>query len=1526
MFSSSALLGQPLDVISWQAAWDTLCQKNVTSDDEMHDYSLSQAYRSLAHAFFTDPPGPTSSKASPTATLAGHGVLRLLSLSTLHSPAQRSTAVFIFVKLLVEEGSAHGESNRVPEVSSHMPQWIVSYAQVCLSRVSSSSTNQNVLADQRKLSTGLAILLREGCVCLSNTARAQGTFICSMLPELIRNVVDVVHPLLASLAEGLDDEMNRRISGEQQADASIGIASPPTRRTVECNLTLLVLCHLMLEDVVTADTASANNSNNVADKEGNKKRMVVVDTSLGPLMWEVERTFTKAMMRHEQWLRESALRAKRSFRASHEQKSETVVTQQQQAVISEELAASLLFAETERWALADLTKLWSVEVVEPLRRQYEDLGAALLANQRGFSNVDTKDAVHIRSAQWGLTMRLCVLTTSVARGLVDPFVNSNSVLVHRSQMSNEDQDQVHQEVVKGLVGQVSHHVAQLEVAETPHQALVARMTMLSVASMLFFSFPMEAQQEQLWSSCCSSSRGPKKNFTEMFHQALLMRPLHFRDVVVVRLATLVSSSILHSVAGSARYNAVDIGGEELLELMRSGRDDGASRGAVQMVAMACMTRPHATIPSLFKMLDDKSNKAARDNALDVLDCLPRLLTASSPSSASPSVRESNNTAASTTACESSSVRGGDVMLNRAKRVRRSQEDRLAEVIRILGNHLLMSLGQDEELHHRQHAAALFAMMDPSDVVRPLVVMQLKRDTAGKRRDAATRALAAVLSSGGLRKSNVTDDGAHHQDARLSGVLEFLSTCRSLIAEKLEEELNKTSTAVGHNIAADGGPSSAAALDTASSEPAAQKAPTTPADIFMMASLQQMSDTVEPAATDVLLSPDEVSSPQSSSDLSKRLLLIVSSTVQQWAAALLMPSSSDALPIETSSGLLVAVLKGTLDIGQCDASSSNSSGSAVVDAAHQLAIRAATSMIVGAMTHFVPNDTNINRCEALEQRASTVCGILCVFLGNVITALSQAPTTAVTTTAAHGRHQQQITFQCLFSLLCLKAIPSSIFHFDECSDHAFALVSTLVRFLTELDRVLGAAGPHTVDAVRKILLELLCKLPPHVVLPILRSEASFFMDTVVDVQVVSAAPSSSPAASSVSLAASAVSYRAYLFVLQHQTVVETKLSFDLPTPLDHPSSATAVRRRRLQETLEEELGRFMVPMVAKVLLWYMRCMSTNDRTSSMTNTASYSTQRRHLGDESCTKLWLSGIDALALLFVVNLRNDSVQQNDDQEGAAAAVATKVWKLVFTSVMAPLSWDHATLRAALLNPIAPPTSSNAGEDASKPPALLEVINSAWLTILQASVKIVVQQETVSRGWVQQWARAVLPRIINAANALVAARGDSGTVNSAASATVAAVRRLIAPMFALVVLRPPQHPAAAAAPPSSSTEEEDEGRLLSLDPEDEAALLDFSTGCLGYEAEPLIQFEGIKLAAACIGRLPQRALLEKHHQQSRHHDGATSNLAGTFGVQAVIGTTTRIDVMMARLSKMAMMHPIAEARQLAEQVVGMLAPSASQ
>jgi hypothetical protein len=1463
MFSPA--FGQPLDVISWQAAWDTLTQRSVTSDDEMHDYSISQAYRSLAHAFAAEPPTAASSPPS-----SGHGVLRLLSLGTLLSAAQRATAVFIFVKLLVEEGSTHGESNRVPEVLTHMPQWIASYAALCLPRHTTSAASSNV-ADRRKLSMGFSILLREGVVCLSNTLRPQGVFICSMLPELVRVVIEVVNPLVASLAEGLDDDMCRRVvaAAAEAPECSAVRRGPPTRRTVECNVTLLVLCHVLLEDVVAADTTSSHNS--ATPEKEPKKRLVAVDTSLGPLMWDAEGTFTKAINRHEQWLRDSALRVKETFRASHQKRSETIDT------VDEELTASLLFSESERWALTDLVNLWTVEVSEPLRRQYQELDAALLANRRGFAGVETKDVASIRGAQWGLTMRLCVLVTSIARGIVDPFVNSDSALRQQQSIETpEEQTQVHQEIVKGLVGQVGHHIPQLEGAETQHQSLVARMTMLSVASTLFFTFPMEAHQEQLWSSCCATG-GAAKNYTEMFHQALLMRPLHFRDVVVVRLATLVSSSILHSVAGSARYNAVDIGGEELLELMRSGRDDGASRAAVQMVAMACMTRPHAMIPSLFKLLEDKDHKAARDNALDVLDCLPRLLTASSTTTFALPHKAS--------AISSADDTHSDLLTNRAKRIRRSQEDRLSEVIRILGNHLLLSLGHDEELHHRQHAASLFAMMDPADVVRPLVVMQLKQDTTGKRRDAATKALAAVLLSGGLRKrvENVESEG-NALDGRLNGIAEFLSTCCSLISAKREDELGaKQPPSQGGDV-----------VDSTESS----RAPRTPADIFMMASLQQLNDSaaIVPVPHDVVTS-NEAPSPKSLSDLSKRLLQIVSTTTQQWATTFVTSTTPSAVEFGGACEQIIALLQITVKTGT--GGDANHSSSATTDIAHQLAIRAATSTIVGAMSPLLSVPATKGKSiplntEAFEERSSSLCAKLVDMLcGTLLAVVGDGQ--AHQDELVQASPPQHRTFVVLFSLLCLKAIPSSVLHMPSSTSSTSNMAPCLVRCLAGLETSLGTAGPHTVDAVRKVTLEVMCKLPLPFVLPLLRQEASLFMDALRNTTAADdkATPSSACIASS-------VAYRAYLFVLQHQTVMETTLPLvdDTEANLTVPAASLPSRQSRAV-ALEKELQEFTLPMVCDVLLWHV--LASTGRDESMGSLPLHQV----LGEESCTKLWLSGIDALALLFVSRLRKSSsamLHETDDPPSS-------LWEAVFGAVMAPLSWEPALLRDTIINP-----TSAVDAESLKAGGLKRVARTVWLSILQASVKIVVQQEAVSRGWVRLWARAVLPPVIKAANALVATASRSP---AAAADSVAAVRRLIAPMFALVVLRPPQHPSAAH--PSTEDADEDSGRLLSLDPEDESALLDFSLGCLGYEAQPLIQFEGIKLAAACIGRLPQRALLEGHQQQRQELS------TGVSGAGRVTGAS-RMDVMMSRLSRMAMMHPVAEARQLAEQVVGMLTtPSAA-
>jgi hypothetical protein len=1329
---------------------------------------------------------------------------------------------------------------------------------------------------------GFSILLREGVVCLSNTLRPQNVFICSMLPELVRVVIEVVNPLMASLAEGLDDDICRRVvaAAAETPECSAATSGPPTRRTVECNLTLLVLCHVLLEDVVTADTTSSHNSA-TSDKEGHKKRLVVVDTSLGPLMWDAERTFTKAMTRHEQWLRDSAVRVKETFRASHQKRSETMDT------IDEELTASLLFSESERWALTDLVKLWTVEVSEPLRRQYQELDAALLANRRGFAGVETKDAASIKGAQWGMTMRLCVLVTSIARGIVDPFVNSGSALLQQQSIETpEEQTQVHREIVKGLVGQVGHHIPQLEGAETQHQSLVARMTMLSVASTLFFTFPMEAHQEQLWSSCCATegggSGGAAKNYTEMLHQALLMRPLHFRDVVVVRLATLVSSSILHSVAGSARYNAVDIGGEELLELMRSGRDDGASRGAVQMVAMACMTRPHAMIPSLFKLLEDKDHKAARDNALDVLDCLPRLLTASSTTTFALPPKASAGPSADDT--------HSDVLTNRATRIRRSQEDRLAEVIRILGNHLLLSLGQDEELHHRQHAASLFAMMDPADVVRPLVVMQLKQDTTGKRRDAATRALAAVLVSGGLRKrvvENVEPEGSA-LDGRLNGIAEFLSTCRSLISAKREDELGAQQSPSQAGVAADSTESS--------------RAPRTPADIFMMASLQQLNDSaaIAPAPHDVVAS-NEAPSPQSSSDLSKRLLQIVSTTTQQWATALVTSATPSASEFGGACERIVALLQLTVKTGTGGDANHNRSA-ATADIAHQLAIRAATSTIVGAMSPLLsvpaPKDEGIRlNTEAFEERSSALCAKLVEMLCETLVAVigdNQAHQEEPVQASQPSQHEHR-TFVALFSLLCLKAIPSSVLHLPSSASTASIMAPCLVRCLAGIDTSLATAGPHTVDAVRKVTLEVLCKLPLSFVLPLLRQEASLFMDALRNTTADDKAPPSS------AWVASSVAYRAYLFVVQHQTVMETTLPLvaDTEANLTAPAASLLPSRQSRAVALEKELQEFTLPMVCDVLLWHVLASTGMDE--SMGSLPLHQV----LGAESCTKLWLSGIDALALLFVSRLRKSSSAMLQETDNSPSSL----WEAVFGAVMAPLSWEPALLRATIINP-----TSAVDVESLKAGGLKRVARIVWLSILQASVKIVVQQETVSRGWVRLWARAVLPPVIKAANALVATASRSP---AAAADSVAAVRRLIAPMFALVVLRPPQHP--SAAPPSTEDADEDSGRLLSLDPEDESALLDFSLGCLGYEAQPLIQFEGIKLAAACIGRLPQRALLEAHHQQRQELS------TGVSGAGLVTGAS-RMDVMMSRLSRMAMMHPVAEARQLAEQVVGMLTtPSAA-
>lgn len=178
---------------------------------------------------------------------------------------------------------------------------------------------------------------------------------------------------------------------------------------------------------------------------------------------------------------------------------------------------------------------------------------------------------------------------------------------------------------------------------------------------------------------------------------LVTRALRARDADVRALgASLLKTMMPVDASAAERIASTPIGAvDDLLGLLSSS--DGASEYVVQLVADSAVQRPHLLLPALFRLMANTSSDAERSNAVNII-------------------------------------------------ARVAQRENLPESVTTRLATELLRRCDDESLHVRCNAAAVFGRIPYTVAVPQLVDQATMRDPTGNRRSCATAALLAVLAA------------------------------------------------------------------------------------------------------------------------------------------------------------------------------------------------------------------------------------------------------------------------------------------------------------------------------------------------------------------------------------------------------------------------------------------------------------------------------------------------------------------------------------------------------------------------------------------------------------------------------------------------------------------------------------------------------------------------------------------------------------------------------------------------------------
>ncbi|KAH9577316.1 hypothetical protein LSM04_002488 [Trypanosoma melophagium] len=679
-----------LDVQPYETGLHRLLRAGVCSDDQLHDYYLSQALRGVTYAVNrTSLPFPnllltpspvvdastinTTAKTTNTnstsssslvsstsrAVPGGVAVLCRMCISSLASHTSLRTVVYLSTRLLCDEATAFGEGNERPSCTQ---AWMEA---LCAVRHKMFLREQ--MRIHRRLTLGY-ILTLAGTVSAVGQGHVVGKRLTSHFPEFTQYVLDDILPYIAIIAdtnEGMEILTTSITEEMRDNDHSLTrqhMFKSPSRLTAEANNSIIDIFHNIARDVLDVHQGGSNQREN---------RFVVLDRDVPMRMWPSISILCSALRRALKWIQQESIWHIPSIVSSSYNDTTTNITNREIQGVNESF---------------EIVKTSLDAIFAQLLKQQETLECSLKTVEQQFGQ-NAKDYNEIRNMMWVNTLRLCFLCRTVTSAWTHIHGNNDNIEVHKSDKK-----------VLAFIASFMSSVPVLEEKEKELDVFFASSALLSAAFACLVASPISMMQGIIWSSDI--------NITQEIHKIIIHRALRYKDENVQKLGALLSRLILYSSSSSSAVRTIAESSDQLLELLTDGRD-AASQCVTGMLMRAAVERPHVILPALFRRLQH-GDTGTRRNVLDVLSALPQL-------------------------CEDSAY--GKAFTS----------EQMRPVLRLMSEELLLRI-QDEELLVRLQSSKLFAKVWPEDICRPLLHLATQRDKTAKKQSAAQEALISIVEA------------------------------------------------------------------------------------------------------------------------------------------------------------------------------------------------------------------------------------------------------------------------------------------------------------------------------------------------------------------------------------------------------------------------------------------------------------------------------------------------------------------------------------------------------------------------------------------------------------------------------------------------------------------------------------------------------------------------------------------------------------------------------------------------------------
>lgn len=674
----------PRDTTQFEASLERLIRSSAVEDDQLVDYNLQQAFRSLCYVAVntkaqydlqthipSELAGETGSETSTCYRVKGREALWYLMCSrAVKSVSAFRTLTFLSTKLLCSESTDLGEGNERPYAGD---SWRISLLSLGL-----TSRNPDVKSAVFHRVEGVDRRYILGHLFLS-----LGTLRCLTCAEAPKPL----YLYFTKLAESWCDLLLPKVCLLADEPSTVGPQNRPSVLTVESNNFII---HSFLS--LSRGTLLVHRQSN-PDQAGEHP---VLDRDAPQHMWGVLDALPRALVRSSIWM-ECEL-------------------QSWQGVLQDELAQAADAGKSQKWRSEGSAVKADAKLFAHFRTQLQEVFSRMVRKQEEYDvtrrriaelyGENAKDYHQVSELMWMNTLRLCVAVRAVTEAYAQAV--GGVALFHAALKGyGPPSSRSLLRYIGGCIAEIpqlnADSAADSLEEEQSHLALLAALTVIT------FAAPCRVMQRNLWAS--------DMELTAQIQLVLSEKGLRLRNSHSVQLASVLLSSIWSVATDSpAASGLISSTSEQLLDMLSQSRD-GASHCVVELVSQAAVDRPHIIVPSLFRLLT-QGTKAARQNAMDVLAALPRL---------------GDNTEDDEEADREMDAKD------------RSHADKMAVLLRTLANHLLLHL-HDEELQVRMQAADLFSRVNPEDVMGPLVGICIQADPTGRRYASATGALLSVVAS------------------------------------------------------------------------------------------------------------------------------------------------------------------------------------------------------------------------------------------------------------------------------------------------------------------------------------------------------------------------------------------------------------------------------------------------------------------------------------------------------------------------------------------------------------------------------------------------------------------------------------------------------------------------------------------------------------------------------------------------------------------------------------------------------------